>query len=131
LPEDDKHIIVTFHYYQPFQFTHQGAEWVQDSGPWLGTEWKGASNERASVDFDPDVAAKWGKQNDRPIFLGEFGAYSKADIESRHHWTSYIARAAEKRNISWAYWEFGAGFGVYDRTKQAWNTQILTALIPE
>ena len=23
---NDKHLIVTFHYYLPFQFTHQGAE---------------------------------------------------------------------------------------------------------
>ena len=28
LPEDDRNIIVTFHYYKPFDFTHQGAEWV-------------------------------------------------------------------------------------------------------
>ena len=28
LPANDRHLIVTVHYYNPFQFTHQGAEWV-------------------------------------------------------------------------------------------------------
>lgn len=28
LPNDDRHIIVTVHYYNPMQFTHQEATWV-------------------------------------------------------------------------------------------------------
>ena len=27
LPEDDRDLIATFHYYSPFEFTHQGAPW--------------------------------------------------------------------------------------------------------
>ncbi|MGB9896248.1 MAG: glycoside hydrolase family 5 protein, partial [Thermoproteota archaeon] len=33
IPEGDKNIIVTFHFYTPFEFTHQGAEWVNPSPP--------------------------------------------------------------------------------------------------
>ena len=29
LPEDDRMLIGTFHYYSPFHFTHQGAEWAE------------------------------------------------------------------------------------------------------
>jgi len=39
LPANDAHIIATFHYYKPFQFTHQGASWEKDSSSWLGTNW--------------------------------------------------------------------------------------------
>ncbi|MCA9150493.1 MAG: glycoside hydrolase family 5 protein, partial [Planctomycetales bacterium] len=39
LPTDDRNLIVTFHYYQPFKFTHQGANWVNNSSEWLGTKW--------------------------------------------------------------------------------------------
>ncbi len=35
LPENDRHIIVTYHYYSPFHFTHQGAGWVSGSNAWL------------------------------------------------------------------------------------------------
>ena len=38
---------------------------------------------------------------------------------------------AEARGISWSYWEFGAGFGVYDRTSGRWREGLLEALIPE
>lgn len=130
LPENDRSLIVTFHYYSPFRFTHQGAEWVSDSQPWLGTTWDGKSWEKEAVDTDFDTVLRWSQRNARPIFLGEFGAYSKADIESRERWTTYIAREAEKRGFSWAYWEFGAGFGVYDREQKRWNEPILRSLIP-
>ena len=30
LPKDDRNILVTFHSYEPFRFTHQGAPWAQD-----------------------------------------------------------------------------------------------------
>lgn len=130
LPPDDRNIIATVHYYQPFQFTHQGAEWVSDSDPWLGTTWDATEQEKALIDHSLDQALKWSSQNSRPIFLGEFGAYSKADIESRERWTAYVARSAEARGFSWAYWEFGAGFGVYDREVGAWNESIRRALLP-
>jgi endoglucanase len=130
LPADDRHIIVTVHYYNPFQFTHQGAEWVSGSDAWLGTTWQGVSAERQAVVDDLDHAAAWAEANGRPIFLGEFGAYSKADVDSRALWTDFVARQAESRGMSWAYWEFCAGFGVYDKARNEWNRQILDALIP-
>ena len=131
LPETDRNLIVTVHYYLPFHFTHQGAEWVAYSEAWLGTRWNATQDEKMAIDRDFDAALKWSRQFSRPIFVGEFGAYSKADIDLRHRWTDFMARSIEKRGFSWAYWEFCAGFGVYDQEKQAWNEPILTALIPQ
>jgi len=130
LPADDEHIIVTFHYYQPFQFTYQAAEWVPGSASWLGTEWKGSSAEKQYVQYDFKIVAQWAEENHRPIFLGEFGAYSKADMDSRARWTAFIAREAEKQEFSWGYWEFCSGFGVYDPTNNKWIEPLLKALIP-
>ncbi|MCL5774177.1 MAG: glycoside hydrolase family 5 protein [Firmicutes bacterium] len=131
LPEDDRNIIVTFHYYQPFHFTHQGAGWVKGSEPWLGTKWLGTGSEKGAVRKDIDTAVKWAETHNRALLLGEFGAYSKADMNSRARWTSFVAREAEKRNIAWAYWEFCAGFGIYDPDANKWRTELLKALIPQ
>lgn len=128
---EDQHLIATFHYYLPFQFTHQGAEWAEGSDAWIGTQWLGKSNDRVNVDFDLDQAAKWAKDNAIPLWLGEFGSYGKhADMDSRERWTAYVARGAEAREMAWAYWEFGAGFGVYDRAAGTWVEPIHRALVP-
>ncbi len=130
LPEDDQNIIATFHYYNPFHFTHQGAGWVSGSNAWLGTTWSGTKAEKAAVKADLDKAVEWAAKNKRPLFMGEFGAYSKADMRSRAFWTDYVARQCEARNISWAYWEFCSGFGVYDPDTNTWRNALLRALIP-
>jgi endoglucanase len=129
LPEKDRRLIVTFHYYSPFEFTHQGAEWVKDSAKWKGKTWSGTAKETEALDKDFEKAATWAKKNDRPLFLGEFGAYSAADMESRAKWTRAVVRAAEKQGFSWAYWEFCSGFGAYDKEKRAWHKPLLAALM--
>lgn len=130
LPADDTHLIATFHYYLPFEFTHQGAEWAPGSDAWLGRTWSGEGPDAADVDAHFDLAAQWAADNGRPIYLGEFGAYSKADLESRVRWTTYVARAAEMRGMAWAYWELASGFGVYDPAARAWREPLLEALVP-
>lgn len=130
LPQDDANLIVTFHYYNPFNFTHQGAEWVDGADAWLGTTWSGTPAQRQAVIDDLNGAFLWGQQNARPLHLGEFGAYSRADMTSRALWTAFVARVAEGYGISWAYWEFGSGFGAYDPQMGAWRQPLLEALIP-
>jgi endoglucanase len=129
LPEKDRRLIVTFHYYSPFEFTHQGAEWAKDSQKWKGTTWTGSANETEALAKDFAKAAAWAKKNERPLFLGEFGAYHVADMDSRARWTRAVAREAEKNGFSWAYWEFGAGFGAYDPSAKAWREPLLKALL--
>lgn len=160
LPEDDRNIIATFHYYGPILFTHQGAEWMTGEYGTTGLVWPGPPaspvqpNEAAKqVDWvrnffqdyntkqsadnpasrealtrDLERAAAWGKANNRPIFLGEFGVYRTADLASRVSWTKAVRTEAERLGMSWAYWEFGAGFGVYDRAASKWNEQLIEAL---
>lgn len=127
----DPNLIVTVHYYDPFTFTHQGAEWVSGSSAWLGTTWEGTPAQQRAITRDLDRAAAWAAAHGVPIFLGEFGAYGRADMESRVRWTRFVARQAEARGMSWAYWEFCAGFGVYDPVRRAWRQELLEALIPQ
>ena len=130
LPGDDKNLVVTFHYYDPFHFTHQGAEWVgQDSSGWLGTKWSGSAEEQKAIQDAFDNAAAWAKEHHVEIYLGEFGAYSKADMDSRVRWTRFVAEEARRRGMASAYWEFGAGFGAFDPKTMQWREPLLKALV--
>lgn len=130
LPEADRHIIVTIHYYEPHEFTHQGATWGDPEWRKLsGIHW-GTPADYAKIDENFDKAQAWAKQHDRPILLGEFGAYDKAPREDRIKYTAAVARAAEKRGWAWTYWQFDSNFIVYDIDKDAWNTPIYKALVP-
>lgn len=129
LPDDD-HIIVTVHMYEPFQFTHQGAEWASGSDAWRGTRWSGTPQQRAFVTNILTRAANWGEQHNRPMFVGEFGAYSAADMESRALWTAHVARECERLGMSWAYWEFMSGFGLYAPSVDIFREELKEALVP-
>src|SRR5262249_38700059 len=129
LPDADKHLIATFHYYNPFEFTHQGAPWQAGADKWKGRTWRATDAERAALSKDFEKAAAWAKKNNRPLFLGEFGAFQAADMESRAIWTRAVAREAEKHGFSWAYWEFCSGFGAYDSKAKSWREPLLKSLV--
>lgn len=128
LPPEDRHIIATIHYYVPLQFTHQGAGWMPGSDKWKGTTWTGTAQESAVLDRDFGKAAAWSARNSRPIYVGEFGAFQAADMDSRANWTRAVAQAARKRGFSFAYWEFCSSFGAYDPVTLKWRTPLLEAL---
>jgi endoglucanase len=131
LPKEDRHIIVTVHYYEPHPFTHQGATWGDPEWRKLsGIHW-GTPADLAKLDENFDKAEAWSKATDRPILLGEFGAYDKAPQEDRIKYTAAVARAAEKRGWAWTYWQFDSNFVVYDIDKDAWNEPIYRALVPK
>jgi len=130
LPESDRHITATVHYYNPFQFTHQGADFVgPDAQKWLGTKWTGSDSERQAVRRDFDTAILWAVKNRRPMYLGEFGSFNKADIASRARWTTFIAAEAQRRKMSFAYWEFCSSFGAYDPQTDQWIEPLKNALL--
>ena len=128
LPPDDRNIIVTVHYYNPFRFTHQGADWTPEFKDISGVPWLGTDADRAAIRKDFESAQKWAKAEDRPLFLGEFGAYDKAEMASRARYTEAIARTAESLGWSWAYWQFDSDFILYDIDKEQWVEPILEAL---
>lgn len=162
IPDTERNVIVSFHYYDPFLFTHQGADWVGPENGTTGIVWPGPPAQKAEpvdaakqvqwvndwfnayntepADTNPagphaiaeafDQAERWGEENNRPIWLGEFGAYSNADMASRARWTSFVREQAEKHGFGWSYWEFCAGFGVYDPAANGYRKELLEALIP-
>ncbi len=129
LPNDDRNIIVTVHYYLPMTFTHQGAPWSPATAKLSGIKW-GTDAEKRKVETDFAGVQEWSKAHGRPILLGEFGAYDKGDIDSRVLYTAHLARTAEALGWAWTYWQFDSDFIVYDIGADAWVAPIRNALIP-
>lgn len=129
-PPDDNNIIVTVHFYSPFTFTHQGADWVgPQSQNWLGTKWNDLEYEREAIRQEIQPVLDFSTAKNIPIHMGEFGAFSTADIQSRGLWTNFLCRYFESVGFSWAYWEWSAGFGVFDPKTNQYNDQLINALL--
>jgi len=124
---NDENLIGTVHNYAPFSFTHQGAEWVSPVFP-VGVTCCNAS-QRAEMTAPLDVAKAWSVAKRYPVFVGEFGAYSKGDEASRVTFNRTMRDAMEARGMRWTYWEFAAGFGVYDPVKLSIRQPLLDALL--
>jgi len=130
LPDADRHIIATVHYYTPMEFTHQGAPWAAEYKDLQGVDWQGTPRQQVAIAADFQKAQDWAGKFHRPILLGEFGAYDKGDIASRERYIRCVARTAERLGWSWAYWQFDSDFIVYDISKGQWVEPIHRALVP-
>jgi hypothetical protein len=143
-PLADGNVIYNFHFYEPHEFTHQGANW--------GLAWWKSTHAipypAASVDMQAllrevpdaadrfdlenyfldgwnarhiqaliDEAADWARAHHVPLLCNEFGAYrAYADPASRANWIRDTRTALEADGIGWAMWDYRGGFGVV--TKQ-------------
>ena len=128
LPADDQNIIVEVHYYTPNSFTFQGAAWAEGVDS-VGVKWLGTDDEKQAIIDDFLKARDWAEEHNRPIFLGEFGVYDKADMESRTRYLSFVVKTAEAQGWSWAYWQFDDDFILYFIEDDQWNEPVLRALM--
>jgi endoglucanase len=139
-PLPDGNVIYNFHFYEPHEFTHQGASWGVPW--WIGTHnvpypatessmaetLKQVPDARDRYDFEHywldhwdahrirlqmDAAADWGKANRVPLLCNEFGAYRRVtDPASRMNWIHDVRTALEADGIGWTMWDYRGGFGV-------------------
>jgi endoglucanase len=139
-PLEDGNVIYNFHFYDPHEFTHQGASWgtpwwrYEHGIPYPPTE----SAMQESLKEIPsradrfqlenywlnhwdadhirrliDQAAGWAHVNRVPLICNEFGVYrAVADPVSRTNWIRDVRTALEADQIGWAMWDYDNGFGV-------------------
>jgi endoglucanase len=61
----------------------------------------------------------WSDYYGRPIHIGEFGAFTKADPQSRANFYSAFRRTAENLQLGWCIWDWSAGFRYWDKENHA------------
>lgn len=116
LPELDRNIIVEIHFYNPHNFTHQGVD-----GRETGVIWPATPEQEQDLIDEFQFAADWGKKNNRPLYLGEFGVSDDADPVSAARWLRSAREQMERHQMSWAMWDMmGSNFGMYDKDKKEW-----------
>ncbi|MBA3784679.1 MAG: glycoside hydrolase family 5 protein [Acidobacteria bacterium] len=140
-PFPDTNIIYTFHYYDPFIFTHQGATWSSEGlpelknvpfpwskdakiqtppiakGKWIENQINSYQKDSAGEKMFADLKAakEWAEKNKVPIFLGEFGSFNKyAALDARCRHAEIIYSSLGKLNIPSAWWEWDGGFNMFE-----------------
>ena len=157
-PLEDGNVIYNFHFYDPHEFTHQGASWgvpwwryehgipypaTEDSMPQLVKEIPNRADRFQLENYwlnhwDADhirrlidQAAGWAQANHVPLIANEFGVYRTADPVSRTNWIRDVRTALEADQIGWAMWDYHNGFGVAVRDqsgKSVVDPQTVAAL---
>lgn len=125
-PPDDN-IVYTFHYYDPFNFTHQKAPWLGKDMPKKKRSW-GNSEDHNELDAAVKTATDFRSLVGRPIFMGEFGAYQGIKNKDRVKWVGAVRKEMEVGNIPWCLWSFSNTFALYDADRKSWDQDMLDAL---
>ncbi len=123
---DDANLVLTIHDYEPFKFTHQGAEWVS---PRLPTGIDCCDPDQLRRMIEPlDIARAESRRRRMPVFVGEFGAYSRAALAPRLRYLRLMRDAMAERELPWFYWELAGGFGLYDPQTHQFRDSLKDAL---
>ncbi len=132
-------IIYTFHDYEPFAFTHQGATWTDPAVqplrnvPYPSTPENVAKNfeqeptlagqffvqqyglarwDAHRIDVTLSFAERWSQLHHAPVYVGEFGVHRPyADPAMRAQWIRDMRIMMEKHHLGWAMWDYQDNFG--------------------
>jgi len=138
----DPKLLYTFHFYDPFVFTHEGATWVSPSmaalssvpfpfdasrmpacpadlkGTWVESSLNGYSGEGTVIHVKQliDNAIAFKNSRNVNIFCGEFGVYIPNSInDDRAYWYGIVKQYLEDNNIPWTTWDYKGGFGLFNK----------------
>jgi endoglucanase len=127
---DDPNIIPTFHYYDPFDFTHQGATWV-DPVPPVGRAY-GTQKDRQILVDDVQKIRDYIARTGKTPFMGEFGANGPIPLSDRVKYQKAVRIAFDQVGIGMCAWAYTNTFPLWDHSKSKWVPGMLDAMgLPE
>jgi endoglucanase len=76
-------------------------------------------------------AKAWSDHYGRPVHVGEFGAFSTSDVESRVRYYREMRECMERHGLGWASWDWKAGFNYWDPKTGAPISGMRQAFFPK
>lgn len=122
----DNNIVYSFHYYDPFDFTHQQATWLGENMPRGRRGW-GSTDDRAALTRDADTAKAFAEATGHPVFLGEIGVNGPVRNADRVRYMSAVAEQMSERDVAWCIWAYSNTFPLYTDEK-GWDGDALEGL---
>jgi endoglucanase len=149
-PLKDENVVYTFHFYEPFQFTHQGATWSTPAlahlknvpfpadpaklGPMIASatdpdernmlaDYSNAGWDESMIAHRMKLARKWADAHHVTIICNEFGAFRDTIADAQRAAYLQVDRTSlEALHIPWAEWDYRGNFGIV--TKQPDGTIV-------
>lgn len=153
VPENDKNIVISFHYYNPMILTHYGAWWtplgkykgkVNYPGILISKEDFEAAPDSIKPELEPYLTQEWNidkiradfkdaieaaKKYNVQLFCGEWGVYEPVDRDLAYAWTKDMLTVFDEFNIAWTTWCYDADFGFWDQQKNDYKDKPLVDLL--
>jgi len=154
VPEGDKNIILSFHYYNPMLLTHYGAWWsplcaaykgkVNYPGVLVSKEDFDAAPAAIKEELKPYTEEVWNidkireqfkdaieaaKKYDLQLFCGEWGVYEPVDRELAYNWYRDMLTVFDEFDIAWTTWCYDADFGFWDQQRNCYKDWPLVELL--
>lgn len=147
VPLNDGNIIYTFHFYEPFFFTHQGATWIGDqvattgvpfpydkqTFPPLSPKAKNTWGETNYYQYNRDgneqsvrdklqIVKNWALKYNVPLLCGEYGVYNQyADLDSRCRYIKAVRQTLKTMGIPGMLWDYNTNFSIFEGTPSISN----------
>jgi endoglucanase len=153
VPENDKNIVLSFHYYNPMILTHYGAWWtpigkykgkVNYPGILVSKEDFEAAPDSLKPELEPYLTQEYNidkiradfkdaieaaKKYNLQLFCGEWGVYEPVDRNLAYAWTKDMLKVFDEFNIAWTTWCYDADFGFWDQKKHDFKDKPLVDLL--
>ncbi|WP_296679923.1 glycoside hydrolase family 5 protein [Novosphingobium sp.] len=129
---DDPNVYPTFHYYEPFRFTHQGAPWITSDMPPVGRIY-GSSEDRQRLKTDLAKVKAYAARTGLTPFIGETGAYEAyIPLAQRIQYAKAVHDTFAPENVAVCQWAYTNTFPWYDAAGKRWQPGLRAAIgLPE
>lgn len=122
----DENVVLSFHCYDPLEFTHQGAPWVDGMDVNFRMKF---DHEKVNTHYYAgrfSAAIEAADKYDVPLYCGEYGVIDRADPGDALSWFREINRIFKDFGISRCAWNYkGKDFGLSDK----WIEPVIDELI--